>query len=381
MVTSREEIAERVRGGIARLQMTQQDLARLVGLNPTALSKALNGQRDFKSVEIARIASALELRVGYLLGDEVTDPSANLKVAARLQSGNDVDLSGAMKGIKTALAVDELLRACDLPATSRPSIEVDKNPLPWLEGRDLAVEFRSVIGVTDDFVPPIDFTDFALWIEQQTGIDVIFGAVPNGVDGISVSQGAFKLLMVNSETPATRRRWTIAHELGHLVAGDTQDLKVDYNIYRRSPEEQRANSFAANLLLPSPGIRREWDSGNQGDEHISRLLDQYGVSLQALAYRLHNTGCVDAAGRDAVLGTSSAFPRVTSTLAHSSFGERRYPINLLGRALEAYKRGATSVMPIADILGLSPEQIHDFYESPADETVAMSEVGEASAVA
>jgi Zn-dependent peptidase ImmA (M78 family)/transcriptional regulator with XRE-family HTH domain len=380
VATSREEIAARVRSGIDRLQMTQQDLARLVGLDPTALSRALHGQRDFKSVEIARIASALELPVGYLLGDDIADPSANLKVAARVQSASSVDLSQAMKSINTVLAVDQLLDSCDLPAASLSAITIPKEPVPWLEGQKLTDEFRTKVRIAQDFIPPIDFTDFALWIEGSAGIDVIFGAVPQGVDGISVAQGDFKLIMVNTETPATRRRWTIAHELGHLVAGDTQDLRVDYNIYRRSPEEQRANSFAANLLLPAPAVCREWILGGQDENHITNLVQRFGVSLEALAYRLHNTGCVNAAGRDAIRSVS-VLPRAESTLAHSSLGERRFPMNLLHRAFEGYRKGETSVMPIADILGLPAETALSVFESPADEAEAMSEVGDASAVA
>ena len=92
----------------------------------------------------------------------------------------------------------------------------------------------------------------------------------------------------------TRRRFTIAHELGHWVlhqggqsslfcrhasveapeAGERQPL---------DPIEEEANHFAANLLMPAPLIAREYER----DRDFGRLCAAFGASGAAMGRRLH----------------------------------------------------------------------------------------------
>ena len=48
-----QTLAERVKQAIHAAGLTQQSVAEAIGIDPSALSRALSGQRDFKSVEIA----------------------------------------------------------------------------------------------------------------------------------------------------------------------------------------------------------------------------------------------------------------------------------------------------------------------------------------
>lgn len=58
---------------------------------------------------------------------------------------------------------------------------------------------------------------------------------------------------------AFRQRFTIAHELGHLLAGDDQGVHVDEDIYgpwsKKGSGEIRANGFAAAFLMPEDALR------------------------------------------------------------------------------------------------------------------------------
>ena len=49
-------MAARIRETLSSQRMQQQELARAIEMDPTALSRALSGQRVLKSVELALIA-------------------------------------------------------------------------------------------------------------------------------------------------------------------------------------------------------------------------------------------------------------------------------------------------------------------------------------
>jgi Zn-dependent peptidase ImmA (M78 family) len=91
-----------------------------------------------------------------------------------------------------------------------------------------------------------------------------------------------------------RRRFSIAHELGHAVLRHESDHYVDYwgeDAWEppnyRYEDEREANQFAAALLMDDRAIRRDFANGIQ-DVHL--LADRYQVSEAAMNFRLINLG-------------------------------------------------------------------------------------------
>jgi len=92
----------------------------------------------------------------------------------------------------------------------------------------------------------------------------------------------------NSKYPG-RRRFTIAHELGHweLHNGQSQFLcsQEDMRDYGRSPMEVEANHFAAELLMPSGHFRTACGNELPSMSLIEKLSDQFQTTLTATAIR------------------------------------------------------------------------------------------------
>jgi Zn-dependent peptidase ImmA (M78 family) len=108
---------------------------------------------------------------------------------------------------------------------------------------------------------------------------------------------------VNSLHLLTRRRFTIAHELGHLILHKDEKLHVDEGaaIGFRTPEsslavddnEIEANQFAAELLMPQDLIRRDLKklpSDIEPETAVAQLARRYQVSIQAMTIRLNGLG-------------------------------------------------------------------------------------------
>ncbi len=94
-----------------------------------------------------------------------------------------------------------------------------------------------------------------------------------------------KLIFVNATEAPVRKRFTIAHEIGHIVLHAGDGNIVDY---RRqidcpaSPQEREANEFAAELLMPKPVFASAW---NLCGGNIAGIADMLQVSQQAAEIR------------------------------------------------------------------------------------------------
>ncbi|WP_309401048.1 ImmA/IrrE family metallo-endopeptidase [Cerasicoccus maritimus] len=86
-----------------------------------------------------------------------------------------------------------------------------------------------------------------------------------------------------------RRRFTIAHELGHweLHDGQSQFLCSDEDMryYGRSPMEVEANHFAAELLMPTGYFREACGNSFPSIALIAELSTQFQTTLTATAIR------------------------------------------------------------------------------------------------
>ena len=94
-------------------------------------------------------------------------------------------------------------------------------------------------------------------------------------------------IYVNADHSTNRRRFTIAHELGHYVLHKNLigDGLLDDALYRSGLSnliESEANRFAADILMPKAMVR----AAIAKEDSIERLAEQFEVSPQAMAIRL-----------------------------------------------------------------------------------------------
>jgi len=87
-------------------------------------------------------------------------------------------------------------------------------------------------------------------------------------------------------------RFTLAHEIGHLLAHPGQahgsGKALPHDAIRS--QETYANQFAAELLMPADGVRREVGKFGELESHrtIQRLAWHFRVSFRAIAVRLES---------------------------------------------------------------------------------------------
>ena len=147
---------------------------------------------------------------------------------------------------------------------------------------------------------PIDVEAVAIRI----GAIVTYEAFTEDLSGVLVKEKARTVIGVNSFHPKTRQRFTIAHEIGHLVLQHKGEIFVDQTVVKRDArssqavdrQEIDANRFAAELLMPEPLVkeavhrRQERKADISSTQIIDELAAEFQVSAQAMEYRLTNLG-------------------------------------------------------------------------------------------
>lgn len=147
--------------------------------------------------------------------------------------------------------------------------------------------------------PPIDLD----LIARRLKVRIHTQPLPKEISGFLHRDGLKSLIAVNSKHVKARQRFTIAHELGHLILDHKRDqVHVDktFTIKFRTdarvpdPEETQANFFAAALLMPEAmlkkDLRRFQRDGVLDDGVLPELVERYAVSMQALIIRLNTLG-------------------------------------------------------------------------------------------
>lgn len=157
--------------------------------------------------------------------------------------------------------------------------------------KKLASQYVSDIGSSDRYRINVKS------IAKDLGISLVNHEFPSGMSGIFIRQGDGLYIGVNKSHPTQRKRFTIAHEIGHyllhsenVMHHDNINLELpDVVLYRSDnvtgATEVEANAFAAELLMPEHLISECVESGV---ESIEGLANAFNVSQDAMRYRLIN---------------------------------------------------------------------------------------------
>jgi Zn-dependent peptidase ImmA (M78 family) len=177
-----------------------------------------------------------------------------------------------------------------MPETADPTV-------PFLSPRQVESKANEVLRRHNLTTVPID----PLLLARREGIRVNNATfADSNVVGMIVKRGNDVSVLVNRDDPPYRKRFTIAHELGHHflhLSSDGEIIDREANLFRRQPGEDRtmsperrreiqANLFAASLLMPEDDVRRYW----QERRSIEELAKIFKVSEEAMGYRVDSLG-------------------------------------------------------------------------------------------
>ena len=152
------------------------------------------------------------------------------------------------------------------------------------EAEQRARRFVRDVGIS---AVPVDLDLYVAKVAGKVSLDVL----SPGEAGYTMVTSAGPLITINELDRATRRRFTVCHEIGHLVLGlpSEHDHGPDWSYAKRSLNEVCCDVFAAELLLPvqyftplGRGLAPDFDA-------VEDLRVKFFASREATASRLAAT--------------------------------------------------------------------------------------------
>lgn len=129
-------------------------------------------------------------------------------------------------------------------------------------------------------VPDGPITNLTRLVEQAGAVILEANFGSNIIDGTSLCLGGLPpLIFINKNLAADRYRFTLAHELGHVVMHDVPNEYM----------EPQANLFAGALLMDDLSFRRSYSETCHGKPSLRGLMQmkrRWNVSVGSMIYRL-----------------------------------------------------------------------------------------------
>lgn len=147
-----------------------------------------------------------------------------------------------------------------------------------------AVELRKKLGF--NATAPLDLLNVVL--EEYPNITIIFHPISKNTSGICINKNNIQIICINSDMNLSRRRFTLAHELYHLLIEKSFKLFV-CNDNNESDSEKEANIFASFLLMPDEALKTYIKKNNITQLNLDNIinLEQYfQIGHHAMLIRL-----------------------------------------------------------------------------------------------
>lgn len=360
-------VGERIRAARERAGLTQRDVESMSEISQSMLHRMEAGKRTTATLaEFDRLAQALGVGLDELLYGSAVE--ARILAAARTSGCADNVVKSALRQGIELLKLDDRLDAvvADLrQEAGRLKLVLPDSGSAQARGQAAAEQVREALGIGNW---PI--ADLVETVEHFTGVDVGTIALPTGVSGICVIDPAraTSLILVNSADVAERQRFTLAHELGHLLFGD--GTHVDAVDCERSPQEILCDEFARNLLIPQASVR-VWfttTAGNaEADERAMALLGRhFGVSPEAVRIQLDRMGLLPSHFKDAALPSGRRWAYQYGwgqqfDSAQAAAAQPRVPRRILDRAIGAYREGKLGIGALAKLQDRSVSELQQAF--------------------
>jgi Zn-dependent peptidase ImmA (M78 family) len=146
---------------------------------------------------------------------------------------------------------------------------------------------------------PIDVNKIA----RLTNTEVRVDELKNGLSGFAYQKNNTKFIGISSGDGRLRRRFTLAHELGHIFLHKNNSVSYDVGLMMLRNEhssdgtdikEIEANRFAAELLMPEKELRKDMSESaidflsdtKETLATIKALAKKYDVSPKAMSVRI-----------------------------------------------------------------------------------------------
>ena len=301
------------------------------------------------------LAEALGVSVEYLTSDqdialeavEFRKRAISQKREERRVQAQVIDL------LERYLVVEELL--------ALPSVEWDKpREAPYPVGDDFLAVDHAALSLRTHWNLGRNPIPSMVELLEECGVKVLAFDLHTigGLTAYARRNGnrVASVIVVNSKHSGERQRFTLTHELGHLV------LDVEAN----ADPERAAQRFAGAFLMPADVLRREIGKRRTsiGWNELFSLKRLFGVSVQALVYRCRDIGIINDALFRRLFQDMSKFGWRSPPYPEPEPIKPEAPSRFKRLCSRAVAENVIAEARAAELLSISVRELHESMEQP-----------------
>lgn len=247
--------------------VSQKALAKRLDISQAAISKLESGQLKADDEILSALIEFLEYPESFFCRPFEVYPAGMqfyrkhktlpAKVSRRIEAALNV----------YRLHVSQLLVSAEVEFSPIPDCDVDRLGRAWKVARAVRQYLKLPRGPIDNVIEVL----------EKLGIVVVpFDPESRMFSGVSmILNTENNLILVNSQMPADRTRWTLVHELGHIVMHPLPSETM----------EAEAEEFTGEFLMPSEEIAP--DLKGLTVERLASLKRRWKVSMNAIVTNSH----------------------------------------------------------------------------------------------
>jgi len=328
-------IGQRVRNARETLGYTQEELASElsgVRLDRDAVGSIEKDERSVKAAELYEIARVLDQPLVHFLREET--PPEIVTVTRPVNTAEDREAVRAELRLRRHL--DDYAEAAQLvepgltgSLAKRLARRPTRGPVSR-QAHTAARQQRKRLNQASGSIPAL-----CGLVENGLAVPVFGHAIPDtdfcGLLATREQAGQPHdqpwAMLVNTKLSPARRRFTIARQLGRLVWKSSAQDYTPEAFYSSDPADSEgqtfANVFAAEFLVPLEDLRRECPRavGQSDPDSIMALAVRFGVSFQAMTWRLVALGRFDEHLARELIASEQPIRLPSFRLEHQEFDE------------------------------------------------------------
>lgn len=269
-----------------RLGLTQAQLAGELGLDRSAVAKIESGKRAVSATELVRLAAVLDQPIDWFVID--SPPAVVSRRADPAAGGQSALLDRRIERLARDieyLEKERILPAVELPRLDIPTTVAGAEGAAALARESMGAEAGPLLDL-QRHCEAVGLLAFSLEMGEE------------GRDAAYVAVDSWGIALINGSADPGRRRFNLAHELGHHLFGDAYASEV--MISAGAETERMINAFAVHLLLPRPEVVQVWQDFDDPRLAAVAVGVRFRASWSSVCAQLKNLDLVDAAQRAAL---------------------------------------------------------------------------------
>lgn len=328
------------------MQYTLKELSQRIDCDESFLSKVEHGERNISLSKLSKISDILKIPLEFF----ITDKEYSIAAYGRSNNSKDKEMQILISELNLiAYNVDYLAGILN--------VNLCYNGPRDKYNREVTDKLINEIKINLSLPDIIDYTTLSEQLTEKWKV-MIF-EIPlkfDDLSGLTLKYNDKIVIFINENHTSERKLFSLAHEIGHLILHNNQNLSV--LLSRNDEREKDANKFAEMFLIPSKLFydQLSLSSTALNRKNIDNLAKYFKVSYDCMFYKLRSKGLVAYWDKN----ISPKKHNKNKDLEHFTFKD--YPLDYAVLIWAALKNKKISFSKASEILKCTIQETEEFYE-------------------